>query len=131
MPVLTRNRIWFAFSVAVLTDAVQLVLGPLGWVVVDQSLDVIAMALTTVALGFHMLLLPTFVIELVPVADMLPTWTGCVAAVVVLRRRAQTPPPLSLPDSAGPGTADRNPFLPSSREEVEAGGPIAPRDLRR
>jgi hypothetical protein len=97
VPVLTRKRIWFAFAVAALTDSAQLLLGPLGWAFVDEGLDVIAMVLTTAAIGFHMLLLPTFVIELVPLADMLPTWTGCTAAVVMLRRKAQAqPPPLPM-----------------------------------
>jgi hypothetical protein len=45
-------------------------------------LDVIALIATTRLLGFHPLLLPTFILELVPVIDMLPTWTGCVALVV-------------------------------------------------
>ena len=92
-PVLTTRRIWFAFTVAAVTDAVQLGLGPVGWFVLDEGLDVVAMILTSAALGFHMLLLPTFVMELIPVADMLPTWTGCTAAVVMLRKRAQTQPP--------------------------------------
>ena len=93
VPVLTKQRIWFAFTVAVLTDSAQLLLGPLGWAFVDEGLDVIAMVLTTAAIGFHMLLLPTFVIELVPLADMLPTWTACTAAVVMLRKKAQSQPP--------------------------------------
>jgi hypothetical protein len=40
-------------------------------------------------------LLPTFALEFLPIADMLPTWTGCVAIVVALRRREQSrmPPP--------------------------------------
>ena len=97
VPPLTSKRIWFAFTVAAVTDAIQLGLGPLGWVFIDESLDVIAMVLTWWALGFHMLLLPTFVIEFIPVADWLPTWTGCVGAVVMLRKRAQSrPPPLDL-----------------------------------
>src|SRR5262245_13974165 len=93
VPELTRRRIWFAFIVAGITDTVQLVLGPLGWVFVDESLDVLAMVLTSATIGFHMLLLPTFVIELIPLADMLPTWTGCTAAVVMLRKRAHAQPP--------------------------------------
>ncbi len=104
VPVLTRKRIWFAFAVAAITDAAQLpaaTLGPLGWAFVDESLDVIAMVLTCAALGFHMLLLPTFVIELIPVADMLPTWTGCVAAVVVLRRKSQQHPQALPPKITG------------------------------
>ena len=92
-PELTRTRIWLAFTVAGLTDALQLLLGFIGWLGFDEVLDIIAMILTSAALGFHMLLLPTFVIELFPVADMLPTWTGCTAAVVFLRRKTQSQPP--------------------------------------
>jgi hypothetical protein len=102
VPVLTRKRIWFAYAVALAVDGAQLLLGPLGWVFVDEALDVVAMVLTCAALGFHMLLLPTFVIELVPIADMLPTWTGCAAAVVMLRKRAHAqPPPLPPPQLPG------------------------------
>ena len=99
VPVLTRPRIWFAFGVALLTDGLQLLLGPLGWVLVDEALDVIAMVLTCGALGFHLLLLPTFIVELLPVSDLLPTWTGCTAAVVLLRKRAQAQvlPPQEIP----------------------------------
>lgn len=96
---LSRKRIWFAFGVAAATDAIQLSLGPVGWVLVDQILDVIAMVLISWAIGFHTLLLPTFVIELLPLADMLPTWTGCTAAVVLLRKRAEAPtesPPIDV-----------------------------------
>ena len=92
VPLLTKKRIWFAFTVAVITDALQLLLGPVGWVFVDEFLDLVAMVLTTVALGFHWLLLPTFVVELFPVVDMFPTWTGCAAAVVMLRKKAQGEP---------------------------------------
>jgi hypothetical protein len=91
VPRLTRARIVFAFVVSGITDGLQLALGPIGWVFLDEALDAVAMVLTCAALGFHMLLLPTFVIELIPVADMLPTWTGCTAAVVMLRRRAEAP----------------------------------------
>ena len=99
VPVLTRGRIWFAFTVAFLTDAVQLGLGFLGWVGPDEILDIVAMVLTTAALGFHVLLLPTFILEFIPGPDLLPTWTGCTAAVVMLRKRAQrqsTPPHIDI-----------------------------------
>jgi hypothetical protein len=93
--VLTRKRIFLAFAVAVLADALQIVLGPLGWVLPDEIIDVLVMVVTVWALGFHPLLLPTFIVELFPVVDMLPTWTACVAAVVFLRRREQpTVPPM-------------------------------------
>jgi hypothetical protein len=88
-PVLTRNRVRLAFTVAVTTDALQFLLGPLGWAFADEILDVAAMILTSRVIGFHPLLLPTFVLEFLPVTDLLPVWTGCVALVVALRKRQQ------------------------------------------
>jgi hypothetical protein len=86
---LTPARIRAAYAVAATVDVLQLVGGPLGWVLVDQALDVVAAVLLWRLLGFHPLLLPTFVVEFLPVADLLPTWTGCVAVVVALRKRQQ------------------------------------------
>jgi hypothetical protein len=71
------------------TDALQLLLGPLGWTFTDEILDVAAMILTWAIIGFHPLLLPTFALEFLPAVDMLPTWTGCVALVVALRKTQQ------------------------------------------
>jgi len=96
VPTLTRLRIFLALAVAVIADALQFILLPFAWTFAESAVDVVAMALTTWILGFHLLLLPTFVIELVPVADALPTWTACVLGVIALRKRAQnlpTPPP--------------------------------------
>ena len=87
VPPLRPWRIAAAFAVAIGVDGAQLLLGPLGWWPADQGLDLVAMALMIWLLGFHPLLLPTFVIEFLPVADVLPTWTGCVGLVVALRRR--------------------------------------------
>src|ERR1700682_5240965 len=89
MPMLTRTRIRAAYGVAVVTDALQIVVGPVGWAFLDEALDVVAAILIWRLLGFHPLLLPTFVVEFLPVADLLPTWTGCVAVVVALRKREQ------------------------------------------
>lgn len=97
--VLTRSRIRSAYAVAIATDALQFALGPFGWAGSDEVLDIMAMIVTTKLLGFHPLLLPTFVIELFPIADVLPTWTGCVALVIALRKR-QAPPPFSADDKA-------------------------------
>ena len=88
-PKLTRTRIMLALAVAVVADGLQMLLGPFGWAGPDEVIDVIALALTSWILGFHLLLLPTFVVEFIPVADMLPSWTACVAAVIVLRKREQ------------------------------------------
>jgi hypothetical protein len=98
-PKLTRTRIGFALAAAVFADGFQFFLGPAGWVFFDQAVDVVAMLLTAWAIGFHLLLLPTFIADLFPVVDMLPTWTACVIAVIALRkRRPATPPATNPPD---------------------------------
>ena len=95
-PLLTNRRVRFAYAVGVTADVLQLLLGPFGWVGADELIDMAAMVMTWRLIGFHPLLLPTFALEFLPVADMLPTWTGCVAIVVTMRKRQQagTTPPL-------------------------------------
>jgi hypothetical protein len=98
-PQLTRRRMLLALAIAVAADGGQLLLGPLGWAFLDQAIDMVAMLLVSRVIGFHILLLPTFVIELVPVLDDLPTWTACTAAVIALRKRERrsAPPAISPP----------------------------------
>jgi len=86
-PQLTRKRIVLALVVAVVSDAMQILMTPFAWTFAESAVDVVAMILTVRILGFHLLLLPTFVVEFIPVVDMLPTWTACVAAVIALRKR--------------------------------------------
>jgi len=86
-PRVTRADVRLAYAVAATVDAAQLLLGPVGWAGLDEILDAVAMVVVTRLIGFHPLLLPTFVLEFVPFTDMLPTWTGCVALVVRVRRR--------------------------------------------
>jgi hypothetical protein len=93
LPGLPRWRTILAVMVAVAADGLQIMLLPAAWTFVQSAVDVVAMGLTIWLLGFHLLLLPTFVLEIVPWVDMLPTWTGCVLAVLALRRRNQTTPP--------------------------------------
>ena len=97
-PVLTKTRVWSAYGIAVAADALQLVLGPFGWAFADELVDVVAAGATWLLLGFHPLLLPTFVVEFMPMVDMLPTWTGCVALVVSMRKKHQQ----AIPPSNGP-----------------------------
>ena len=97
--VLTRSRVRLAYGVAITVDALQWVLGPPGWLFADEILDVAAMALISGAIGFHPLLLPTFALEFLPVVDLVPTWTGCVALVVALRKKQQT---ATSPPESGP-----------------------------
>ena len=98
-PILTRRRIWLAYAVAVIADTIQLggsFLGPPGWLL-DDGVDLAAMLLQTLILGFHPLFLPTFILKAVPMLDALPTWTGCTFLVIAVRRRQQNPAPAAPP----------------------------------
>lgn len=86
-PKMTRTRIVLAVVVALVADALQLPTQAVP--LAPEVIDVIAMGLTVGLLGFHLLLLPTFLVEFIPLVDMLPTWTGCVIAVIALRKRDQ------------------------------------------
>lgn len=114
---LTRLRMALALIVAALADGFQ-VLFPVP--PVPEIIDVVAMVLTSLAIGFHLLLLPTFVVEFVPLVDMLPTWTGCVVAVIALRKRETAPvnpaassPPVIAPPQPPPPKIDMPPPTPS------------------
>ena len=84
---MTRADVRLAYAVAIAIDVAQFVLGPFGWAGFDEILDAVAMVIISRLVGFHPLLLPTFLLEFVPFTDMLPTWTGCVALVVRARRQ--------------------------------------------
>ena len=105
-PVLTRRRIWLAYGIAVVADGLQILLtptGPAGMLFLDDVIDVVAMILLTMVLGFHPFLLPAFIVELIPIVDILPTWTGCTALVIMTRRKQQraTEPPPKMPPPPG------------------------------
>ena len=133
-PKLTRGRIAVAMLVALTADALQI---PLAVPPAPEIIDVIAALLTVWLLGFHILLLPTFVIEFIPVAGMLPTWTACVGAVIVLRKREQAsqppvidvdstttnPPPQPLPPRP---TAAAPASLPPKIDQLPAGSDSNP-----
>ncbi len=96
---LTIKRIIAAVAVALVSDVLQIPFQAVP--LAPEIIDVIAMAFTTWLLGFHLLLLPTFAVEFIPVIDMLPTWTGCVLAVIALRKRSENNTP-QIPQSAPP-----------------------------
>jgi len=85
VPTITGTRMAVALIAAVIADGLQIFLQAVPFA--PQGIDVVAAVIVNMAIGFHILLLPTFVIELIPVIDDLPTWTGCVLAVIALRKR--------------------------------------------
>jgi len=98
-PLLTPRRVWIARGLAVLVDLVQLGAGLTPF---NNVIDVVT-ALAMVALvGWHWAFLPTFVVELVPFVDLVPTWT--LAVFLATRDRVAAAPPAALP----PGQAPRD-----------------------
>jgi hypothetical protein len=92
IPTLTTARIRTAYAVAFLADALQMglaVVFPLSLMPgIDNVVDLVVMFILSRLLGFHFLLLPTFLLELFP-STVLPTWTACTVAVVQIRKREQ------------------------------------------
>lgn len=110
-PQLTKTRLRAALVIALLADALQLVMVTPPF---PEMIDLGAMVLTIWLLGFHWLLLPTFAVEFVPFVDMLPTWTGCVTAVIALRKREAAAPP---PTVNAPPPLSPPPQLPRDNED--------------
>ena len=90
-PRLTLRRAMMALGVALMTDILQLFSGALGWFGWDQCLDLLAMLVLSRLIGFHLLFLPTFLLDVLPLADDLPSWTACVVVVCLWRWRKGSP----------------------------------------
>jgi hypothetical protein len=111
-PKLTRGRIVLAMAMALAADALQV---PFAIPPGPEIIDIIAMLLTVGLLGFHVLLLPTFVVEFIPLAGtMLPTWTACVGAVIVLRKRAEAAQPPVIDVDSTTSTTPQQSLPPKS-----------------
>ena len=115
-PLLTPRRVWIARALALFVDLVQWGLLPASLTPFNSAIDV-AMGLTMVALvGWHWAFLPTFLAELVPFVDLVPTWT--LAVMFATRGRVAEAPPTVV---VGP------PPLPSDPPALPPPGQ-APRD---
>jgi len=84
------SRVRLARGIAIAADAVQLLLLPLfagGFVSpVNDALDVVIGLVLVRLVGWHWAFLPSFVAELVPGLDLVPSWT--VAVWFATRSRA-------------------------------------------
>jgi len=83
-----------ALAIAFVADAIQLALMPLfgaGWIApTSDALDVLVAFLLIRRLGWHVAFVPSFVVEILPIVDLFPTWTA--AAWFVGRQRAVATP---------------------------------------
>lgn len=112
---LTPQRIAVAIALAATADVLQIALVPLAWAFVQQAVDVVTAVVMVLLLGFHVLLLPTFIAELIPGANLLPTWTGCVITVIALLKRRQSAAMPSAPatvSAAPPKPPTPPPLIP-------------------
>ena len=82
VPDTTSRRVRSARIIAVATDVVQLAFFPAfagGWVSpLNDALDVVVAVIMVRLVGWHFAFLPTFVAEMVPGVDLVPTWTVAV-----------------------------------------------------
>jgi hypothetical protein len=82
------DRLRTALVIALVVDFLQIIFLPLfaaGAVSpVDEVIDVVVAFALIRLLGWHWAFLPTFVVELFPVVDLVPSWT--LAVLIVARR---------------------------------------------
>ena len=87
-----RGRRKLAWVIAVAADALQIAMLPLfaGGIAspLADALDVVVAIAMISLLGFHPAFLPTFILEIVPLGNLVPTWTASVWLVT----RGQKPP---------------------------------------
>lgn len=106
---LTAGKAAVAISAGVIADIAQLplTLGVLSGIfsieseALDLLIDVFMGGLTMGLLGFHWALLPTCILEAIPVADAAPTWTACVSYVVWRRKQQGRFEPSSMSRNLG------------------------------
>jgi len=91
---ISATRIRIARVIAIVADAIQLGLFPAFGVgalsIVNDGLDIVVGLALMFLVGWHFAFLPTFVVELIPGLDLIPTWT--VAVWFATRHRAIEPP---------------------------------------
>jgi hypothetical protein len=86
---ISKNKIWMARIIAVSADILQIGLFPLfgeGFVSpLADVLDVVVCGLLTALVGWHFVFLPSFVVKVLPVMDLAPTWT--IAILIATRQK--------------------------------------------
>jgi hypothetical protein len=109
MEISLTKRVRAARVLGVVADAVQLGLLPLfvgGWVSpLNDALDVVVAIAMVALVGWHWAFLPAFFSELIPIWDLVPSWT---AAVLIATRNAPEVE-VQAPAPEGPKALDAPP----------------------
>jgi hypothetical protein len=86
---ISSGRIWLARGIVVAADILQIAVFPASAEgiasPISDGIDVVTCLLMILLLGWHIVFLPSFVIKLLPFADLAPTWT--IAALIATRGR--------------------------------------------
>jgi hypothetical protein len=84
-----RSTLALAFAVAICADAIEIGLMPLFSEglpsPVDDFLDAVVCVILTLMMGWHFAFMPSFLLKLIPMVDLAPTWT--IAVLIASRNR--------------------------------------------
>ena len=103
------SRIAVARGIAVGADILQIGLTPLvseGFASpLDDIVDAVVCALLTWLVGWHYSFLPSFLVKMVPMVDLAPTWT---IAIMIATRKGSSPVPPKLNELPPPKNSKPN-----------------------
>ena len=110
-PAISSKRVRIAWALAICVDLAQALAaatelsGPLH-LAINAGVDVVVMLLMWRLLGFSMLFIPSFVVELLPMVDIAPTWSLAVFAITRMQSQLpaakEAPAPLDSPEKPEP-----------------------------
>ena len=86
----------------------------------STAIDVVVAAVLLRLLGWHWAFLPTFVAELTPLVDLVPTWTG--AVFLATRNVGEAPPEVVVETTARPVEPPRELPAPPTQPRRDASG---------
>jgi hypothetical protein len=118
---ITAGRIKAARIIAVVADILQLALMPVtvegAFSPIEDGLDILVAGIMVYLVGLHWAFVPSFAAKLVPVVDMVPTWT--LAVLVATRNGPTGPDGEALSSTTAPGTAPGSGPEPGKVTDVE------------
>ena len=104
------GRIWAARGIAMAADFVQIAILPAfaegAFSPINDALDVAVAAVLSTLIGWHWVFLPSFLSELIPMWDLVPTWTAAVWYVTSGTAPGGRPPAVSRRATASAARAE-------------------------
>src|ERR1700733_14677967 len=108
------SRIKLARGIAIGADALQIILFPLlaeGFISpLDDALDVVVCGTLTWLVGWHLAFLPSFMLKVAPMVDMVPTWT--LAVLFATRQKKSESPIIDISSDPPPPPKISGPSVP-------------------